>query len=208
MDLGLWSYAADIFGGDEIKKSQVRGFLNMLGGLALKIDGAVIVCAHPSQSGMATGRGDGGNLAWNNTARSRLYFEHIADDETGDLRILSRKKSNYAKKDEKVTVRYSDGVFVRENESESSIVEGIKAKNLRRYIVGEVEKRQDSERWLSMVAQTRSQGRYLPDALHRLSEYKRNDLKKAAVQMLQDGEIEIFTRNKKQGLRKGGVSHG
>jgi RecA-family ATPase len=134
--------AADIFGGNEIIKSEVRAFLNMLAGLALKIDGAVIVCAHPSAAGMASGVGDGGNKAWNNTVRSRLYFKLVDGDETGDLRTLTRKKSNYAKAGESITVRYADGVFVRQEES--PLLEGIKARKLRTHILAEIEKRQDT----------------------------------------------------------------
>ena len=198
--------AADFFGGNEIVKSEVRAFLNKLAGLALKIDGAIIICSHPSVSGLTTGSGESGSKAWNNTVRCRLYFEHIKDDETGDLRTLSRKKSNYAKRDEFVTVRYDDGVFIREENS--GLTESIKVQGLRNYILSEVEKRQDTERWLSMVPQTRQTGRYLPSVLRKPPEYKEKDLKKVAQQMLENGEIEFFTRNKKQGLRKGAVSRG
>jgi RecA-family ATPase len=106
--------AADTFGGNENARAQVRLFINKLTRLALEINGAVVLCAHPSVSGMASGRGDGGNTAWNNSVRSRLYLEHPKDDEeqdNTDLRILSRKKSNYARKNDAITLTWQDHVF-------------------------------------------------------------------------------------------------
>ena len=49
---------ADTFGGNEIVRSEVRQFVQRaLGGLALKIGGAVVACAHPSQAGLNSGSG-------------------------------------------------------------------------------------------------------------------------------------------------------
>ena len=45
--------AADVFGGNEIIRPQVRQFINMLTGLALEIDGAILSLAHPSAAGLA-----------------------------------------------------------------------------------------------------------------------------------------------------------
>lgn len=68
--------AADTFGGDELRRSEVRQFIaSCLGRLAREIDGAVLLLAHPSLSGMASGSGSGGSTAWSNTVRSRLYLE-------------------------------------------------------------------------------------------------------------------------------------
>jgi RecA-family ATPase len=107
--------AADTFGGNENARIQVRLFISKLTRLALEINGAVLLCAHPSASGMATGRGDGGNTAWNNSVRSRLYLEHPKEDDeqdNTDLRILTRKKSNYARKGDGITLTWQDHVFV------------------------------------------------------------------------------------------------
>jgi RecA-family ATPase len=191
--------AADIFGGNEIIKSEVRAFLNKLAGLALKIDGAVVVCAHPSAAGMASGVGDGGNKAWNNTVRSRLYFERIEGDATGDLRTLTRKKSNYAKAGEAMTVRYVDGVFVRQEES--PLFEGIKTRKLRAYILGEIEKRQDTMAPLSAACNS---AMFLPKILCKPLDFKHKDLKDEMVRMLADGIITIDQRTARspKGLRK------
>ena len=50
--------AADTFGGNENDRNHVRQFVQRaLGGIALKIDGAVVCCAHPSRAGMSSGDG-------------------------------------------------------------------------------------------------------------------------------------------------------
>ena len=105
---------ADLFGGDEIKKVQARQFIAMLRGLALDYDVTIVLLAHPSLSGMQSGSGTSGNVAWNNSVRSRLYFER--DGEDADLRVLETKKANRAAAGGKMFVRYVDGRFVREDE--------------------------------------------------------------------------------------------
>lgn len=107
--------AADTFGGNENIRAQVRQFISMLNRLALEIDGAVLLLAHPSQTGRAAGTGDGGSTAWSNSVRSRWYL-HRDDEEKGsgvnpNLRTLSRKKANYASTGEKLTLEYEDGAF-------------------------------------------------------------------------------------------------
>lgn len=108
--------AADLFGGNENIRPQVRQFINALTRMALAIDGAVLLLAHPSQSGRALGTGESGSTAWNNSVRSRLYFTRPmpqkGDPEDKDARILSRQKSNYAQAGASVPMRYVDGAFV------------------------------------------------------------------------------------------------
>ena len=68
---------ADTFGGNENDRSQVRQFVQRaLGQIALKIDGSVICCAHPSRAGLQSGSGDSGSTGWNNAFRSRIYLRH------------------------------------------------------------------------------------------------------------------------------------
>lgn len=110
--------AADLFGGNENVRPQVRQFINLLARLAIEIDGAALLCAHPSASGMSSGEGSGGSTAWNNTVRSRLYLKRFdANDEDAggdvdDLRILTRKKANYARTGEEIVIRWQDWAFV------------------------------------------------------------------------------------------------
>jgi AAA domain len=100
--------SADVFGGDEINRAQVRKFVSMLRGLAMEIDCAVLLLSHPSLIGMNTGTGTSGSTAWNNSVRSRLYLE-ITSPET---RVLTVVKANHGKVGEKIEMRWQDGVYV------------------------------------------------------------------------------------------------
>jgi RecA-family ATPase len=100
--------SADVFGGDEINRAQVRKFVSMLRALAMEIDCAVLLLSHPSITGMSSGTGTSGSTAWNNSVRSRLYLE-ITSPETRVLRIV---KANHGKVGEKIEMQWQDGVYV------------------------------------------------------------------------------------------------
>lgn len=104
---------ADLFGGNENNRSQVRQFVqNCCARIARSIDGAVLLCAHPSDSGIQRKTGTGGSTAWNNTVRSRWYFSRPSNQENSNARILSRKKSNYGPMQADINLEWQDGVFV------------------------------------------------------------------------------------------------
>lgn len=116
---------ADLFGGDEIKKIHARQFISMLRGLAFDYNCTVVLLAHPSQSGMSSGEGTSGNVAWNNSVRSRLYFERVLThvdgrliEEDKDLRLLSVKKSNRGPRPASILVKWKDGQFILEDRPE------------------------------------------------------------------------------------------
>lgn len=118
--------AADVMGGDEINRRQVRSFFRLLRSLALKHSCAILLLAHPSVDGMKTGRGYSGSTHWNNAARSRLYLTTPTEDGEAvdtDLRQLTLEKSNRAKRGLMIAMRWQDGVFVRETLEDAS--EGI-----------------------------------------------------------------------------------
>ncbi len=109
--------AADTFGGDENNRRQVRQFIGAtLGKLALDLQAAVILSAHPSRSGMKVGGDmDGGSTAWSNTSRARLALTKPAgddDDSQTDERVLSRRKANYASAGDAIRLRWQRGVLV------------------------------------------------------------------------------------------------
>lgn len=108
---------ADTFGGNEIDRSQARWFVGQLRRLAIEFDTAVVVLAHPSQQGMTSGSGASGSTGWNNSVRSRLYFE--SDPTNPSNRILTTKKSNYGPKGGQVRVRWERGVFVEVDRASS-----------------------------------------------------------------------------------------
>lgn len=109
---------ADLFGGDEIKKIHARSFIGMLRGLALEFEMAVLLLFHPSITGMTSGTGTSGNVAWGNSVRSRLSLARERDSQDNELdtdfRILEIKKANRAAAGQKIPLRYVGGKFVRE----------------------------------------------------------------------------------------------
>jgi len=108
--------AADTFGGNENDRQQVRQYVgHVLGKLAMTLGAAVLVNAHPSRTGLASGDLDGGSTGWNNSARSRWSRARPkGDDVTVDTpeRVLTRRKSNYASIGEEIRLRWQAGVFV------------------------------------------------------------------------------------------------
>lgn len=118
--------AADTFSGNENARPQVRQYLQRgLTSLAIEHDCAALLAAHPSIAGMASGEGSGGSTAWNNTLRSRLYFERLGDH-MPSARVLSKKKANYAAKGGELTVHWARGVFWPEgNHSEQRSREAV-----------------------------------------------------------------------------------
>lgn len=115
--------AADLFSGNENDRQQVRSFIGFaLTKLAREAGAAILLNAHPSRSGMrADGDMDGGSTAWSNSVRSRWAMvnppaqeENAADP---DLRILSRRKANYASADEELKIKWRNGVFMPERQS-------------------------------------------------------------------------------------------
>ncbi len=106
---------ADLFGGNENIRIQVRQFVqNCCGEIARSVNAAVLLCAHPSDSGIQRKTGTGGSTAWSNTVRQRWYLEKPEEEGISpDIRILSQKKSNYSATKGKITLKWEDGIFVR-----------------------------------------------------------------------------------------------
>jgi RecA-family ATPase len=99
--------SADVFGGDEINRSQVRKFVSMLRGLAIDYDCAVLLLSHPSLTGLNSGTGTSGSTAWNNSVRSRLYLQ-TTSPETRTLKVV---KANHGKVGDEILIRWNDGVY-------------------------------------------------------------------------------------------------
>jgi RecA-family ATPase len=108
---------SDVFGGNELNRSHARQFVQQVAArLARDCNCAVVCCAHPSLSGISSGRGGSGTTGWEGAFRSHLYM-HPLDLETDEIadpdeRILTRKKSNWARCGETVEMRWKDGVFI------------------------------------------------------------------------------------------------
>lgn len=105
---------ADLFGGQESDRAQTRQFVSMLRGLALRHDCAVLLLAHPSLTGIATGTGSSGSTAWNASVRSRLYLDRVKEgsyEPDPDARILRTMKSNYGRTGGEIALRWEVGAF-------------------------------------------------------------------------------------------------
>jgi RecA-family ATPase len=107
---------ADVFGGEENARAQARQFIGLLRGPAIDHSLAVVLIAHPSLTGMASGSGTSGSTGWSNSARARLYLERIKGDDgreiDANLRVLSVKKSNYGPVGRQLRLRWSNGAFI------------------------------------------------------------------------------------------------
>ena len=114
--LVVFDTAADLFAGNENDRGQVRRFIGLLNRLALDINGAVLLNAHPSRSGLSTGNMDGGSTGWSNSVRSRWSLarpnaEGDADAPDTAERVLTRRKANYASIGDTVRLRWINGAF-------------------------------------------------------------------------------------------------
>jgi RecA-family ATPase len=122
-DLVVIDALADAFAGDENNRSQARQFVGMLKRPARAYGCAFLCLAHPSLNGMNTGTGSSGSTAWNNSVRSRLYFEpakaNDGSEPDPDLRTLSVRKANYGPKGVPTALRWTAGAYVPEGGTSS-----------------------------------------------------------------------------------------
>lgn len=132
-----------LYGGSENDRHAVTVFLNALAG---SLPGkAILLLAHPSRS---MGSEFSGSSAWENVARTRLYFgatlpgsKQEGDSEQpldNNVRYLSRRKANYSPKDWR-RMTYADGALtpdepqdtggiiasIRAGQAEQAILSGI-----------------------------------------------------------------------------------
>jgi hypothetical protein len=105
--------AANLYGGDELKRRQVITFIGLLRRLSIDIDGAVLLIAHPSAQGIISGSGISGSTHWHNSVRSRLYLlSTTGDDAVPNERILTCRKANYGPRGGDLRLRWTNGAFV------------------------------------------------------------------------------------------------
>ena len=112
-DLLVLDTIADLFPANENDRAKVRQFVQgSLGGLARRHSCAVLVLGHPSVTGLNTGSGQSGSTAWNNTFRSRFYLtREEGEDADPTIRVLTRKKANYAAREAELKLQWTDGAF-------------------------------------------------------------------------------------------------
>lgn len=122
---------ADVYGGEESARAQVKQFVNALVGLIDADDGAVVLIGHVNKvtaSGSATSEGYSGSTGWHNAVRARwyLYPEQEQDDDgrtsrTGRL-LFELQKNNLGQSDGTTAWRWSEdaGMFLPEESRQSN----------------------------------------------------------------------------------------
>ena len=110
--LVLIDNASDAYGGDEIVRRQVRGFIRSLNLIANRGNAAVVLLAHVDKTTAKSrkhenGEGYSGSTAWHNSVRSRLF---LSRDESGLLK-LEHQKSNLGKRQDPLTIVWPEDGF-------------------------------------------------------------------------------------------------
>ncbi|MCG5477473.1 MAG: AAA family ATPase [Ensifer alkalisoli] len=104
---------ADVFGGNEISRSQAKQFIGMLRGLAIRFDCCILLLGHPSLTGLNSGLGTSGSTAWSNSVRSRLYLHKPTDEGADDAaRVLEIMKSNYGPRGDPMNLKWDMGRYI------------------------------------------------------------------------------------------------
>ena len=110
--------SADVYAGNENDRMQVRQFVGLLRRLAIEGNCSVLLCSHPSLTGINTGTGLSGSTSWHNSVRARMFFKTATTDKgeepDPELRELVFMKNNYGPIGARVLLRWKNGVFVPE----------------------------------------------------------------------------------------------
>lgn len=122
--LVLLDNAAHIFPGNENARHDVAVFLGLLERLSERINGAVVLLAHPNKQhaqGNKQGNEYSGSTGWSAHVRSRLFLDWADRDADGnylgdDGRVLRKSKANYGKKGEEIHFRWHQWAFVRDED--------------------------------------------------------------------------------------------
>ena len=180
--------AADTFGGNENIRREVNTFIKTyLGSFCTKYDATVLMLAHPSMSGMASGTGMSGSTAWENSVRARAYFSRSDTDD--DVRILSRKKSNYSQSGDStdMTLLWDQGVY--QLPSSPGQMDRIQNRALKNKIIAAI----DDAFNAGLPFQMRS-GRKISTALPTLLNERQGVVMRAVRDLENEGEITMQAR--------------
>ncbi len=116
LDVLILDTLMDIYGGNEIDRAQVNAFCKRcLTRLEQETGCTIVVLAHPSRAGIASGDNSSGSTHWENAVRSRSAFAFVG--KPGDaahnpnLREFSVKKLNQGPRSTKLLVEYRVGAF-------------------------------------------------------------------------------------------------
>jgi RecA-family ATPase len=182
----------DVYGANENARPEARQFVQHLQMIAEATAGAVILTAHPSLSGMASGTGMSGSTAWNAAVRSRLYLTRPRPEaEDDDARRLERKKANYAKANDSLALRWVDGVLAPDGPAGGGMVGAIENGLAERAFL---ECLDAAARQGRPVSDARNSVRYAPKILATMPQAKgmtRRDLERAMLRLFNAGAIRV-----------------
>ena len=110
IDVLVLDNASDLFDGDEIVRTLVRGFIRSLAQLVRPRGGAVVLLAHVDKGTSRAGKGASsesysGSTGWHNSVRSRLV---LLEKEPGTLE-MQHQKCNLGPKHAPVVLNWPDG---------------------------------------------------------------------------------------------------
>jgi RecA-family ATPase len=107
---------ADILAATENDRMIAKQFVRKMRPLAVPYGGTFLVLAHPSLSGINTGRGTSGSTGWRNTFRWDGYLRKVLDENGREPdpsnRVLSVMKANYGPQDGEIPLRYVQGCYM------------------------------------------------------------------------------------------------
>ncbi len=107
---------ADVLAATENDRLVAKQFVKKMRPLAAPYGGVFLVLAHPSLSGINSGRGSSGSTGWRNTFRWDGYLHKVLDDQGREAdpknRVLSVMKANYGPQDGEIPLRYVEGCYM------------------------------------------------------------------------------------------------
>lgn len=106
----VFDNATDAMAGDLNDLHQVAEFVNLLTGLAMRIDGPVLLLHHPNKANADWL----GSVAWHNKVRSRLIIEDGGIEGDPDARVIRNPKANYGPQGGSIAFRWHRGAFIDE----------------------------------------------------------------------------------------------
>jgi len=184
--------AADMFGGNENIRREVNSFLKYyIGALCTQLGATVLILAHPSRAGMANKDGLSGSTAWENGVRSRAYLSW-ADDDDDEIRILSRKKSNYSSIADSTAIKliWEDGVLVQPTSPDA--IDRIEKRAVKKIILDEIESAWcDNVPLRTMKSQDRQAHKVIQK---RHPEFKLSVISTAIRDLIDEGFIAVIER--------------
>lgn len=199
----------DFFSANQLDQSAARQFMGRLNELAHDVACAILVLSHPSQSGMTSGEGSSGSVAFRNKARAMLYLEKTDKEDMTAPLTLRAKKANRGPLASDLNVKWENGRFVvvRPDGSPSGFF-------------GACARRDAEQAFLNCLDAATKQGRfvspskganYAPKVFAGMAQgagYKVNDLNRAmeallAAEKIENGPVGFYgNRNPRMGLRR------